>query len=121
LIGIDHYGIAAHCRLAMKGKQGLSSMGKVNLVRRSASLVRGLKRRTIMTSLKPKYFVFLSLVALLGSAGVTCNGRFAPPTATVVLQRAYTDSPLRGSATFSNPNGDLEGISTYRWLVNGSH
>jgi len=32
----------------------------------------------------------------------------------------YADTTLRGSATFSDPDGDLEGISTYRWLVNGT-
>lgn len=45
-----------------------------------------------------------------------------PPTATVALQpaEAYVNSTLRGSAAFSDPDGDQEGISTYRWLVNGS-
>jgi hypothetical protein len=51
------------------------------------------------------------------------NGHLlAPPTATVALQpsEAYPDSTLRGSATFGDPDGDLEGASTYRWLVNSN-
>jgi hypothetical protein len=46
----------------------------------------------------------------------------APPTATVALRpsEAYPDSTLRGSATFGDSDGDLEGASTYRWLVNGN-
>ena len=75
-----------------------------------------------MTNSKPKYFIFLKLLALLGLTGIVSTNLFAPPTATVALKpiEAYTDIALRGSATFSDPDADLEGISTYRWLVNGS-
>lgn len=75
-----------------------------------------------MTNVKPRCFIFLSLVALLGLTGIVSTSLLAPPTATVALQpvEAYADTALRGSATFSDPDGDLEGISTYRWLVNGS-
>ena len=33
---------------------------------------------------------------------------------------AYVDTTLRGSATFSDPVGILEGVSVYRWLINGT-
>jgi hypothetical protein len=33
---------------------------------------------------------------------------------------AYVDSTLRGSATYHDPDGDPEGVSTYRWLVDGA-
>ncbi len=44
-----------------------------------------------------------------------------PPTATVALQpsEAYADSILRGSASFNDLDDDPEGVSTYRWLING--
>jgi hypothetical protein len=75
-----------------------------------------------MINLKPKYLIFLNLVALLGLTGIVSTHALVPPTATVALQpiEAYADTILRGSATFSDPDGDLEGSSTYRWLVNGS-
>ncbi len=46
----------------------------------------------------------------------------APPRATVTLRPvdAYVDSALRGSATFSDPDGNPEGISTFRWLINSN-
>jgi hypothetical protein len=72
-----------------------------------------------MVNVKSKHFIFLSLVALLGLTGTVSTHTSAPPTASVVLRPAYADTILRGSATFSDPDGDLEGVSTYRWLVNG--
>jgi len=72
-----------------------------------------------MINVKSKRFIFLSLVALLGLTGTVSTHTSAPPTASVVLRPAYADTILRGSATFSDPDGDLEGVSTYRWLVNG--
>jgi len=45
-----------------------------------------------------------------------------PPTATVTLRPtvAYVNTTLRGSATFMDPDGNLEGASAYRWLINGT-
>ena len=80
--------------------------------------VRG--EATSVTYWKSTGCIFLGLVAVLGLTGTVSIYSLASPTATVVLGPAYADTPLRGSGTFSDPDGDLEGISTYRWLVNGS-
>lgn len=77
--------------------------------------------------------VFAALATVAVSAGLSMlavglalveemAASLAPPTAIVTLEpaAAYTDIILRGSALFDDPDGDPEGISTYRWLVNGS-
>jgi hypothetical protein len=44
------------------------------------------------------------------------------PTATAVLQPTlvYPTSVLRGSAAFADPSGAAEGLSTFRWMLNGT-
>ena len=55
-------------------------------------------------------------------AGFVNSYLLAPPAAIAALHPAdaYVDSTLRGNASYSDPDGDPEGISTYRWLVNGN-
>ncbi len=78
-----------------------------------------------MNPRSPSFATVVVMVALALSALVMISTQgegASPPTATVVLQpvEAYTDSTLRGSATFRDPDGHREGISTYRWLINGN-
>lgn len=65
--------------------------------------------------------ILLSLLTGTHAAGESAGALFAPPVAAVTLQpvEAYVDSTLRGSGTFSDLDGDPEGTSTYRWLLNG--
>ncbi len=62
--------------------------------------------------------LLIALIGLIGGTGIPA----APPTATVTLKPnpAYVDLPLRGSGTFSDPDGEGEGASRYRWLLDGT-
>ncbi len=78
-----------------------------------------LKRRLIVSLPLIAAIAALSLLVVLPTWG---EGAASPPAATAALQpsEAYADVTLRGSATFDDPDGDSEGVSTYRWLVNGA-
>ena len=69
--------------------------------------------------MSPKTLLLLCLLVLLGLTDSASSQPLAPPTTDVILGPAYAGGILRGSAAFSDPDGDLEGISAYRWLVNG--
>jgi len=60
--------------------------------------------------------------AVTARAGGALSPMGAVPARSVTLQpdNAYPDSVLRGSSTYADTEGHPEGVSRYRWLVNGS-
>lgn len=74
----------------------------------------------------PRLFPVCLGLALLATFSGTVTSVAAPhaaaPQAQAALQPVpfYGDGSLRGSAAYSDPEGDLEGASQYRWLVNGA-
>lgn len=69
-----------------------------------------------------RYLILSALLIVALTTAARAAAPLSPPSAVVALQPdpAYADSTLRGSATFSDPAGDFEGASTYRWRLNGA-